>query len=46
MDIYEAINTRRSVRSFTDAPVSRDVLKRIVLAGIARISCMSSPLHV
>ncbi len=34
MDLYEAINTRRSVRSYTDEPVSRDVLKRIVQAGI------------
>ena len=34
MDLYTAINTRRSVRSYTDAPVSRDVLKRIVQAGI------------
>ena len=34
MDLYDAINTRRSVRQFTDAPVSRDVLSRIAQAGI------------
>lgn len=34
MDLYDAINTRRSIRSFKPDPVSRDVLKRIVQAGI------------
>ncbi len=34
MDLYTAINTRRSVRSYADAPVSRDALRRIVQAGI------------
>ncbi len=34
MDLYEAINTRRSVRNFTADPVSRDVLNKLVQAGI------------
>jgi nitroreductase len=34
MDLYDAINTRRSVRKYTDTPVTRDVLERIAQAGI------------
>lgn len=34
MDLYEAINVRRSIRSYTDDPVSQDALQRIVQAGI------------
>ena len=34
MDLYDAINARRSVRSYTSDPVDREALKRIVQAGI------------
>jgi len=34
MDLYDAINARRSIRSFTPDLVDRDALKRIVQAGI------------
>ena len=33
MDVYEAVTSRRSVRGFTDAPVSRDVLERVLSAA-------------
>ena len=34
MDLFEAIRARRSVRQFTDAPVPREDLERIVAAAI------------
>lgn len=34
MDLYDAINKRRSIRSYTSDPVDREALKRIVQAGI------------
>jgi nitroreductase len=34
MDLYDAINTRRSIRRFEDTPVPREVLSRIAQAGI------------
>ena len=34
MELFEAVDSRRSIRQFTDEPVSRDVLERIVHAGI------------
>jgi len=34
MDLYQAIHTRRSVRSYAKNPVSREALTRIVQAGI------------
>jgi len=34
MDLYDVINARRSVRSYTNEPVARDALRRIVQAGI------------
>ena len=33
MDVLELIKTRRSVRSFTDEPVSEDILRELVEAG-------------
>lgn len=33
MDVYEAIKTRRSVRSYRDYPVSEESLKKILEAG-------------
>lgn len=33
MDVYEAVTTRRSVRGFTDQPVSREVLRRVLSAA-------------
>lgn len=35
MDVYEAVGSRRAVRAFSDEPVSREVLER-VLAAAAR----------
>ena len=34
MDVFDAINMRRSVRRYTDEPVPRQVLERIVAAGV------------
>jgi nitroreductase len=34
MDLYEAVTSRRAVRGFTDEPVSKEVLER-VLTGTA-----------
>jgi nitroreductase len=34
MDVFEAINARRSVRKYRDEPVGREVLERIVAAGV------------
>ena len=34
MDVFDAINMRRSVRQYTDEPVPRQVLERIVAAGV------------
>ncbi|MFE2579587.1 nitroreductase [Streptomyces sp. NPDC059378] len=33
MDVYEAVDTRRSVRAFSDEPVARDVLERVLAAA-------------
>jgi nitroreductase len=33
MDVYDAVASRRAVRKFTDQPVPRDVLERILLAA-------------
>src|SRR5262249_51696360 len=33
MDVYEAVRTRRSVRNFTDKPVPKDVLERVMFAA-------------
>jgi len=34
MELFEAINTRRSIRSYTDKPVTDDILRRILAAGM------------
>jgi nitroreductase len=33
MDVYEAVTTRRAVRGFTDEPVSKEVLQRVLSAA-------------
>src|SRR6185312_16498235 len=33
MDVYEAVTSRRAVRGFTDQPVPREVLERVLSAG-------------
>src|SRR5215471_9160895 len=33
MDVYEAVTTRRAVRGFTNEPVSREVLERVLSAA-------------
>jgi nitroreductase len=33
MDVYEAVTSRRAVRGFTDRPVPRDVLERVLSAA-------------
>lgn len=34
MEFYDVINTRRSIRQFEDKTISRDVLERILDAGL------------
>ncbi|MHB1394345.1 MAG: nitroreductase family protein [Clostridia bacterium] len=34
MDIYEAINSRRTVRDFIDQEIEADIVKRIIAAGL------------
>jgi nitroreductase len=34
MDVYEAVTSRRAVRGFTDEPVSRVVLERVLSAAV------------
>ncbi len=33
MDVYEAVTSRRAVRGFTDQPVSREVIERVLTAA-------------
>ena len=33
MDVYEAVKSRRSVRGFTDQPVPRAVIERVLSAA-------------
>ena len=33
MDVYEAVTSRRAVRGFTDEPVPREVLERVLSAA-------------
>jgi nitroreductase len=33
LDVYEAVDSRRAVRAFSDEPVSRDVLERVLAAA-------------
>ena len=33
MDVYQAVTSRRAVRGFTDEPVSREVLERVLSAA-------------
>src|SRR5215469_10640897 len=33
MDVYEAVRSRRAVRAFTDRPVPREVLERVLAAA-------------
>src|SRR6185312_13247067 len=33
MDVYEAVKSRRAVRGFTDQPVSKEVLERVLSAA-------------
>src|SRR6516164_1931038 len=33
MDVYEAVSSRRAVRGFTDQPVPREVLERVLSAA-------------
>ena len=35
MDVFEAIHTRRSIRKYTDEPVSDEDLQRILAAAMA-----------
>ena len=42
MDIFEIIKTRRSIRRFTDEPVSDEIIDRIIEAGIWAPSGMNN----
>jgi nitroreductase len=33
MNVYEAVTSRRAVRGFTDQPVSREVIERVLTAA-------------
>ena len=33
MDVYEAVTSRRAVRGFTDRPVEREVIERVLKAA-------------
>ncbi len=39
MDAYESIMTRRSIRYYTDEPISDEVLEKILRAGMTGPSC-------
>jgi len=42
MDLLEGIHTRRSIRNYTSEPVTREELRRIVLAGTMAPSGMNN----
>ncbi|MFE5325297.1 nitroreductase [Embleya sp. NPDC056575] len=47
MDVYEAVDTRRAVRAFSDEPVPRDALERVLTAATrAPSSGNLQPWHV
>ena len=47
MDVYEAVRSRRAVRAFTDEPVSREVLERVLsTAAWAPSGSNIQPWHV
>ena len=47
MDVYEAVRSRRAVRAFTDEPVSREVLERVLsAAALAPSGSNIQPWHV
>ncbi|MFG2881740.1 nitroreductase [Streptomyces sp. NPDC048297] len=47
MDVYEAVDSRRAVRAFSDRPVSKDVLERVLAAATrAPSSGNLQPWHV
>ncbi|MER5512742.1 nitroreductase [Streptomyces sp. NPDC002766] len=47
MDVYEAVDSRRAVRAFSDEPVPRDVLERVLAAATrAPSSGNLQPWHV
>jgi nitroreductase len=47
MDVYEAVDTRRAVRAFSDEPVPKAVLERVLAAATrAPSSGNLQPWHV
>lgn len=34
MEFYDVVNTRRTIRDFTEEPVETDIVKRILSAGL------------
>lgn len=42
MDLFEAIHTRRSIRKYTDEPVSDEELRQILAAGMAAPTARNS----
>ena len=47
MDVYEAVNSRRAVRAFSDEPVPKEVLERVLTAATrAPSSGNLQPWHV
>ncbi len=47
MDVYEAVDSRRAVRAFSDKPVSKEILERVLAAATrAPASGNLQPWHV
>lgn len=47
MDVYEAVDSRRAVRAFSDEPVSKEILERVLSAATrAPSSGNLQPWHV
>jgi nitroreductase len=46
MDVYEAVSSRRAVRGFTDQPVPREVLERVLSAAWSPSGSDLQPWHI
>jgi nitroreductase len=42
MDVYEAVTSRRAVRGFTDRPVSKEALDRVLSAAARPPPCSAT----
>ena len=46
MDVYEAVSSRRAVRGFTDQPVRREALERVLSAAWSPSGSNIQPWHI